>query len=48
MVAVKRKISQTERRNGNMPMGYSGEAVVRREQCDIMTEEESHCLVTAQ
>jgi hypothetical protein len=30
-----------------MPMGYSGQVVLRREQCDMMTEEESHCLVTA-
>jgi hypothetical protein len=47
-VAVKRKISQTKRRNGNMPMGYLGQVVLRREQCDMMTAEESHCLATAQ
>jgi hypothetical protein len=48
MVAVKRKISQTKRRNGNMPMGYSGQVVLWWEQCDMMTEEENHYLVTAQ
>jgi hypothetical protein len=35
------------RRNGDTPIGNSRRAALRREQCDIMTEENSHCLETA-
>jgi hypothetical protein len=30
--------SPWKRRNGDMPVGYSGQAALRREQCDMMAE----------
>jgi hypothetical protein len=38
--------TQTGRRNGFTPIGYWRRAALRREQYDMVTEEDSHCLVT--